>query len=268
VAIERLPEVVRTPSVVRAGVSPSAVVAAGAGVAIGLAAGLPALATAALAASCWGIRVAAAAVAARRRERAGRPKPVDPYAVPEPWRTFVRQSLSAQAKFGEAVAQCRPGPLQDRLQAVAGRVDEGVRECWRIAHLGASMAAALRDLDPDDTSRQLGEVQEQRRRLPARGPGVSAESIDQTEAALAARLQTARRMQSVVQRATDRLLVLTAQLGGAVASAVELSLDASDPAAAQPLAGDIDTVVGEIEALRQAMEETEGAPTTGSATKP
>jgi hypothetical protein len=265
VAIERLPEVVRTPSVVRAAVSPSAVVAAGAGVGIGLLAGLPALATAAVAAACWSIRVGAAAVAQRRRERAARPKPIDPFAVPEPWRTFVRESLTAQTRFAEAVAQCQPGPLQDRLREVAARVDEGVAECWRVAHLGASITAALGGLDPERTSSQLVEVQDRRRRLVA---GASHDAIDQTEAALAARLQTARRMEGIVQRANDRLLVLTAQLGGAVASAVELSLNANDSEAAQPLAGDVDTVVGEIEALRRAMEETEGTATTGSAAKP
>jgi Na+/H+-translocating membrane pyrophosphatase len=58
---------------------------------------------------------------------------------------------------------------------------------------------------------------------------------------------------------------LTAELNAAVASAVELSLDATDPASAGVLADNIDTVVGEIEALRQALEETtSGRPAPGT----
>jgi hypothetical protein len=76
---------------------------------------------------------------------------------------------------------------------------------------------------------------------------------------MAAQLQAARRVEAAARRATDRLRVLTAELNAAVAGAVELSLDASDAAAARQLAGHVDSVVGEIEALRLALEETGGS---------
>jgi hypothetical protein len=267
VVIERLPGAVRPPSVARAAVSPSAVVATGAGVGLGLLAGLPVVAALAVGAACWAIRVGvAAAVARRRRARLAQPEQIDPYAVPEPWRSFVREALTAQARFDQAVMRCRPGPLQDHLREVNRRMSDGVAECWRVAHLGASISAAVGAVDPAATSRQLRQIQEQRQR-----PGsaaTSSDAIDVTEAALAARLQAARRMEGVVQRATDRLRVFTAQLDEAVASAVELSLDTGDPAAAAPIAGQIDSVVGEIETLRRAMEESNGTPITGTVTKP
>jgi hypothetical protein len=53
-----------------------------------------------------------------------------------------------------------------------------------------------------------------------------------------------------------------------VAAAVELALDAGDPTAAAPIAGRIDSVVGEIETLRRAMEESNGAPMTGTVQTP
>jgi hypothetical protein len=266
VAIERLPEAVRTPSVARAAVSPSAVVATGAGVAVGLVAGLPVVAALALGAGCWGIRVGvAAAVARHRRRRLAQPEQIDPYAVPEPWRGFVREALTAQARFDQAVARCRPGPLQDHLGEVARRMSDGVAECWRVAQLGASISAAVGGVDPAATSRQLRQIQEQRSRP---GATTSSEAIDVTEAALAARLQAARRMEGVVQRTADRLQVLTAALDEAVASAVELALDAGDPAATAPIAGRVDSVVGEIETLRRAMEESNGAPMTGTVPTP
>jgi hypothetical protein len=89
--------------------------------------------------------------------------------------------------------------------------------------------------------------------------------VDQTEAALASRLQAARRMETVLQQTTDRLRILTGQLGEAVAAAVELSLDTGEAASAAPVAGSVDTIVGELTALRQATEEAEGTATTGSA---
>jgi hypothetical protein len=208
--------------------------------------------------------------------------------VPDPWRRFVRESLIAGTKFDQAVARCRPGPLRDRLTEVSGRVHDGVRECWRIAHLGAALDAARAGIDPEATSRELRQLQDRRelqdRRQPepgpvsgaadtmAEGPGAAGPEAtapgsadDQTEAALASRLQAARRIEQAAQRATDRLRVLTAELNSAVASAVELSLDAGDLGSAGQLAGDVDTVVGEIEALRRALEEST-RPITGRAT--
>jgi hypothetical protein len=104
-----------------------------------------------------------------------------------------------------------------------------------------------------------------RQRLAA---GQSTEALDQTESALAVRLQSGRRIQAAGQRATDRLRVVTAQLNEAVASAAEVSLGATDAITAGTLAANIDTVVVEIEALRKALEETQAAPTTGTAPSP
>src|SRR6266849_11043275 len=106
----------RPPAVVgaRAAVSPSALVLAGGGIAIGLLAGLPVAATVVLGAGLWGIRVAAGAVRAdRRRRRASRPEPIDPFALADPWRRFVREALTAQSKFGQTVTRWPPGPLRD-----------------------------------------------------------------------------------------------------------------------------------------------------------
>jgi hypothetical protein len=247
------------PAAARAAISPSALVLAGAGTAVGLVLGFPAAAAIAVGAGFWGLRVGfGAVVAAARRHRATRPETIDPYAVADPWRSFVRESLTAQVKFDQAVARSRPGPLRDRLGEVSIRVHDGVRECWRVAHLGAALDGALGALHPEAVSEQLRRLHE------SREPDLSAASREETEAAMAAQLQAGRRVQAATQRATDRLRVLTAQLNAAVASAVELSLDASDADAARELAGSVDTVVGEIEALRLALEETTGAPSARS----
>jgi hypothetical protein len=255
------------PAAARAAISPSALVLAGAGTAVGVLVGLPVLVAVAIGAGFWGVRVAAGgALAAGRRHRARRPEVIDPYAVADPWRSFVRESLTAQAKFDQAVARSHPGPLRDRMGEVSVRVHDGVRECWRVAHLGAALDAALGALNPEGTSSQLRRFQQTLRPAPPAPPGSAAaaeqrqavQAQEDTEAALAAQLQAARRVQAAAQRATDRLRVLTAELNAAVAEAVELSLDAEEAAAAGQLGGHVDSVVGEIEALRRALEETSG----------
>ncbi|HSS09966.1 MAG TPA: hypothetical protein VLL25_08785 [Acidimicrobiales bacterium] len=243
----------------KSAVSPSAIVLAGVGVGGSLIIGLPAVAAVVVGAGFWGIRVGVGALlAASRRRKALRPEPIDPFAVPEPWRQYERQSVTAQTKFNQTVTQSQPGPFQDRLQEIARRIEDGVRECWRVAHMGAGLDASLAGLDREGTSQELRRTQEERRQLQEGSP--SATALDQTEAALAARLQSTVRIEAARQRAADRLRVLTAQLNEAVASAVELSLDSTDPSAASPLAGHVDHVVGDIEALRQAMEEAQGTP--------
>lgn len=244
------------PAAAKAAISPSALVLAGAGTAAGLLVGLPALVAVAVGAGCWGIRVGVgAALAASRRNKARRPEMIDPYAVAEPWRGFVRDAMAAQSKFDLAVARCRSGPMKDRLADVSARVHDGVRESWRVAHLGAALDATVGSLNPSAKSGELRRFQ-----ASPRSPGQSPESRDETEAAIAAQLQAARRVEAAAQRANDRLRVLTAQLNSAVAAAVELSLDASDTAAASQLAGEVDSVVSEIETLRRALEESSGRP--------
>jgi hypothetical protein len=76
-----------------------------------------------------------------------------------------------------------------------------------------------------------------------------------------AELASAQRIESVARDAVDKLRVLTAQLDEAVARAVELSVRASDVGDLTPLTDDVDNLVGELESLRQGMEEAGGAPT-------
>jgi hypothetical protein len=253
--------------VLRAAVSPATVVLTAVAVGSSIAGGLPLAPIIGVGVLAWALGVAITTIVVRlRQSRRRRPEPIDPYGVPDPWRRFVREALGAQAKFAQAVSQSRPGPLRDRLEEVGRRIEEAVRECWRVARLGAALDAALDNVDPDQTGTDLRALQELRRQRLAAGQ--STEALDQTESALAVRLQSGRRIQAAGQRATDRLRVVTAQLNEAVASAAEVSLGATDAITAGTLAANIDTVVVEIEALRKALEETQAAPTTGTAPSP
>jgi hypothetical protein len=268
---DNLPAVVEPAGalVLRAAVSPLTLVLTAAGVGFSLVGGIgvaPAIGVGVLA---WALGVAVSSLIARARQRRRqKPEPIDPYGVPEPWRSFVREALSAQAKFGQAVAQCRPGPLRDRLDEAGRRIDDAVRECWRVAHLGAALDGALANLDLEHTSAELRTVQDERHELLATGRPASTDALDRAESALAERLQSARRIQATGQRATDRLRVVTAQLNEAVASAAEVSLGGGDAITTGSLAANIDSVVDEIESLRRALEETDAAPTPGTAPPP
>ncbi len=247
--LERLPERVRTPAVARAVTSPSAVLLAGAGMSVAILAGVPLVAAAAVGALAWGARVAMAVPRSPRAER------IDPFTVGEPWRHFVTDAIQARAEFERTVSRARPGPLRDRLVQLGLRLDDGVRECWRIARQGDVLQAALGQLDIGRVRQDLAQVQSELARCPA-GERVS---LERAEAAVRSQLASAERIEKVSRDAGTRLRVLNAQMDEAVARAVELSVTAADGSDLSPLSADVESLVGELESLRLALEETASA---------
>lgn len=241
----RLHDRLLTPAGARAVTSPGAIVAAGAGAAVGVLVGV---ATPVLA-PLLGVAAYAAVVArqlpGRRHER------IDPAALHDPWRHFVLEALDARGRFDTAVGRMAPGPLRDRLTEIRGRVDDGVEESWRIARHGDALEGALRGLDPTvEVEARLQRAEAEARDVPGDpGPADVAE-------ALRAQLASTRRIVAVTREARDRLRVLDARLDEAVARAVELALTASNPREVGGLTGDVDAIVGDLEALRVALDET------------
>ena len=193
-----------------------------------------------------GVVVAAAvariAVASRRGGRRRRER-IDPFTVGEPWRHFVQDALSAERRFDDTVKAMQPGPLRDRLTDLGGRISDGVQTCWRIASQGASLQKGLQQFDVKAIERGLANNDTPK---PARD-------------ALVAQQASFERVQNVWQEARDKLRVLNAQLDEAVARAVELSLSSADPSDARLLAGDVDSLLDDLESLRRAVDEVEGA---------
>lgn len=230
-----------TPPVARAITSPSAIVAAGAGAAVGLLVGGPLVAVLG-GGLAYGARVA---VAVPRRKKASK---VDPFVLEEPWRGFVRGAIEARARYERAVSATRAGPLRDHLGVVGDRLDRAVEESWRIASHGDDIDRALATIDTGEARRELT-------RLTEAGPIGGGATADATRAALEAQLATASRLARVSADARDRLRLLDARLDELVARAVELSVGASD-AELGGLGADVDGLVTEMEALRLAIEET------------
>jgi hypothetical protein len=250
--IERLPARVRTPAVARAMLSPSALLLAGAAAAAAILAGaaLPLAPVAAVAA--WAGRVA---LAVPRRQRGDR---IDPFTVGDPWRRFVQDAQQAKTRFDKVVAGTAPGPLQQRLETIGARIDDGVTACWRIARQGHNLQGGLRQFDIAEVERETSELADERSRLGADDPAATA--LDRTKRALDAQRASYERLHSVWQDAQTKLRVLNAQLDEAVARAVEISLHPADESALSPLGSDVDQLVGELESLRQALEETSATP--------
>jgi hypothetical protein len=255
--VERLPEEFRTPAVARAVVSPSALLLAGAGTAVAIVAGAPIAAAAAVGAVCWAARVAAAAVFRKGPRR----EVIDPFAIGEPWRRFVQDAQSAERRFDDTVRRTPEGPLHDRLRDLGTRIADGVRECWRIACQGAALQKGLQQFDIKNIRRELAMVDAE---IEGAGSHASA-SLVRTRDALAAQDASFERVRAVADDARDRLRVLNAQLDEAVARAIELSLSSTDPGDISLLAGDVDSLVDDLESLRRAVEETEAAGGTATA---
>jgi hypothetical protein len=250
--IARLPERVRTRAVAEAVVSPSAILLAGAGTALGIATGLGPLALL-VGGAAWAARVAFAVP----RRPAG--EKIDPFQVGDPWRRFVQDAQQAERKFQGVVARARSGPIQERLQASGRRIGDGVSECWRIARQGDQLDHAIRSLNEQEIYQELLDVQEERRRN--RGNEQAESSLARTQAAIEAQLASGRRLRAVADDARNRLRLLNVQLDEAVARSLEISLQAGDVAQLGPLTQDVEGVVAELESLRQALEETSGTAT-------
>jgi hypothetical protein len=242
----------------RATLSPTAVVAAGGGVAVGLALGTAPLGVAALGVAAWLLHVGVSLL--RARPRRGRPERIDPFGVHEPWRKHVQSALSNRARVRERVDSAPAGPLRDRLEEIAGRVDTVATESWQIAKRGNSLTEARRAIDTAHIDRQITELERS-----LADPPDDPQAVDRVTQALEAhRAQraTGERLDRVISDTRSRLELLDARMGEIVVRAVELSAELPTQAQMEPtistLSSDVEDLVIEMEALRQALGEIRG----------
>jgi hypothetical protein len=236
-----------TPPVARAVTSPLGILALGAGASIGILAGGGLVGAAILGLLGWAGRVVAAIPRAPAAAR------IDPFTLSEPWRRFVTDALQARARFHEAVESAREGPMRDRLREIERRVDTGLDEVWRIARRGHALVDARRRVDPDQIRRDIAATEAN-----ADQPWASSSTMERTMESLRAQLATVERLERVIGDADSRLRLLNARLDEAAARTIELSVQAEDVAELGGLGHDVDVMVDEMEALRQAIEETGG----------
>src|SRR5918995_4637455 len=83
---------------------------------------------------------------------------IDPFTPHHPWRRFVQDALQARTRFTDAAGRAPSGPLQDRLREIAGRVEVGVEECWRVAQRGEALVEARRGIDIAEVDRRPADL--------------------------------------------------------------------------------------------------------------
>jgi hypothetical protein len=238
-----------TPRVARAILSPLGIVLFGAGTAAGVLAGLGFVAPL-VGVVAWGARVLAAVP-----RGSAATVDLDPYVLSEPWKNYVIQAQSAKARFDRTVAGTRPGPLRDRLQELSARLEDGLVDCWHVAVRGDQVDDALRHLDAATARLELAEL------LREAGGRPLTDTQQARRASLESQLASFERMQRVSAETQERLRLIDARLDELVARSVEVSVGAGDAGA---LGDDMEDLVLELEALRQAQDETQHAaqPTT------
>ena len=244
-ALDGLPEHLKSRRTAEAVMAPSAIIAAGAGASVAILAGIPLLACAAVGGVAYGV------VVALRLPR--RPKPlkgIDPKSLSQPWAQYVHSALQARSRFDDVVRAVRSGPIRDRLVEIGTRIDAAVQECWRVARHGDALDDGVQSLNLKEVSYKLDQIRGSRPESPG-----AAESYDRTVEAMEAQLASGQRLAQVAQDARRRLEVLDARMDEAVARAVELSLSAGDATELSGLGADVDQLVDDMEALRQGLEE-------------
>ena len=112
---------------------------------------------------------------------------VDPFSVGEPWRQFVQAGQRSSRRLTETVRSITPGPLRDRLQDIADRLDEGLREGWEVAKRGDQIDKAVRTLDPPRLRSRLDTL---RKQVAAGSTENLAAAIESTEGQLASAERT------------------------------------------------------------------------------
>ena len=141
---------------------------------------------------------------------------IDPFTLTDPWRSFVQDAQQASTRFGRIVGTVQSGPLRERLGDINERVDDGVLACWRIAQSGYQLHKTL--LQVADTN---------------------SDSLT--------------RMRAREDDTRQKLATLTRNLDEAVARAAELAT--GQLSGLDAVADDVESVVGDLEALRQAIAE-------------
>ncbi len=233
--------------VANSGTEPLAILAAGGGAAVGIAVGSPIVAVV-LAGMGWLAVAVPSSRRARPRAAGSSTRSID---LREPWRQFVVQAQEAQGRIRTTVDSVASGPLSDRLHQIGGQVDRGVEEARRVARRGQDLDDVRRQIDTFRIERELDELDET-------SPDASTANRARMFDALRSQLASADRLDQILTDAHDRLRLLVAGLGEAVARTFELS--ARGPAASD--LGDVDTtledVLEEMEALRLGLDDADG----------
>jgi hypothetical protein len=178
----------------------------------------------------------------RRRQPEDPLAQVDPAAVSPRFAPAVAAGLDARRRYAAVLAGMREGPARDTLVAIAARLDAGVLAMWDTVTRATEIERTLAALDPDRVADDYKH---------ARRSGTD----PQLEAVLAQRFASVQRLLNTLDDTDDRLRLLDARLGAAVAGAAEVALGAAGSEGAAALGTELDGVVVELDSLRRALDD-------------
>jgi len=250
-----------TKPVARALTSPSAILATGAGAAVGVVAASP-LGLLVVAGGAIGAAVGLGGRLALAIPRKPQPveRGIDPFRVQEPWRHAVVDALQAKGRFTQALGTFRDGPIKATMARTAEQVDVAVSRCWQVAQQGDLIASARSRLGDRSARTELARLRDQV------GDGEPSDLQAKTIRSLESQIATADRLDELLVTTTQELDLLNARLDESVTRAVELSVS-NELSGAADLGADLDEIVTDLEALRLAIEDVDTA-TDGPATDP
>ncbi len=200
------------------------------------------LLAAALAVVVWIVRVYISTRIAKRVRAL--PRRIDPFALREPWRFFVRDALQARTRVTEALTRAVDGPLRDRLTELGNELTRGVEQCWEVAQRGQRLTDTRRMIDIDDLERTKAQL----------APG------DPRVASIEAQIDSHRRLREREEATQERLQTLDARLDEAVVRAAELATRSGAAGELESVGDSVTAVVHDLEALRQGLDDV-GPPT-------
>lgn len=173
---------------------------------------------------------------------------IDPFAISEPWRQFVQAADRSRRQLVSTVRATPAGPLRDRLQSIADRLEAGLQDSWQIARRGDEIDAMVATLDPVRLRSRLGTLVRQAEAAPTDNLATAISSVE-------SQLASAERLKAVSASTADHLRLTQARLDELVSRAAEVSIGAKDD---RQYASDVDDLVLELEAMRQAVQELPG----------
>lgn len=175
----------------------------------------------------------------RRRAPADPLAHVDPDLVSARFADAVADALAARRRYAEVVSGAAPGPVRDRLVEAGVRLDAGVAGVWEVAQRATQVERTLAALDPE-------RVTDEYKRAKRDGADPELERV------LAQRFGSVQRLLNALDDTDDRVRLLDARLGAAVAGAAEVALGIAGP---DRVGAELDGVVTELDALRSALVE-------------
>jgi hypothetical protein len=228
------------PTVFLAGISPVTVLLVASVVALMLLITGSIVAAAIVGALTWALRVFVSTRVAKRI--AALPRRIDPFALREPWRFFVRDAVSARNRFADALEVADDGPLRQRLLEIGDSLNHGVEQCWAAAQKGQELSDARRKIPADRLRRELDQ-------LPAG---------DDRRSGLEAQLSSHNRLAGREEQTRVELERLDVRLDESVARAIELGTRTDGVEQLDAIEASITGVVNALEALRLGLDDVEG----------